>query len=166
MKIVLGIDPGLNGAIAELDTVTGALVRLTDMPTIIGEGARNRRAVNALLLAYMISSSNTLHVYCELVGPRPTDGVVGAFGFGRIRGLIEGVCAALGIPVTFVSAATWKYYAAIPAGKDYKNIARSRAISQWPSQAHLFARKADIDRAEACLVGLAGIEVLSGAKAA
>jgi hypothetical protein len=91
MNTIIGIDPGINGAIAEIDFDSGELLRISDMPTLIGEGAKNRRAVNAPLLAQIIFNSHATHAYCELVGPRPTDGVVGAFGFGRSRGLVEGI---------------------------------------------------------------------------
>lgn len=156
-NIITRIDPGINGAIAEIDVDSGELLRISDMPTLIGEGAKNRRAMNAPLLAQIIFNSHATHAYCELVGPRPTDGVVGAFGFGLRRGIVEGICAAAGIPLTFIAAPSWKRNANIPAGKDNKDIARSRAISRWPSQASLFARKTDIDRAEACLIAISGI---------
>ena len=156
-NIIIGIDPGINGAVAEIDIDSGELLRISDMPTLIGNGAKNRRAVNAPLLAQIIFNSHTTHAYCELVGPRPTDGVVAAFGFGRSRGLVEGICTAAGLPLTFMAATSWKRNANILAGKDNKDIARSRAISRWPAQASLFARKTDIDRAEACLIAISGI---------
>jgi hypothetical protein len=34
--------------------------------------------------------------------------------------------------------------------------ARCKAVAKWPSHADLFARKSDVDRAEACLIGWAG----------
>jgi hypothetical protein len=36
----------------------------------------------------------------EHVSARPREGAVGAFAFGRSRGVIEGVLAAAGVPVT------------------------------------------------------------------
>ncbi len=134
MTIILGIDPGLDGAVAIL-TTTGELLSITDMPTLHGEGAKNRRSVNPILLAEIIGKSNAIHAYCELTGPRPTDGSVGAFGFGRSKGQIEGVCAALSLPITFIAPVAWKRHAEIPAGKEHKDIARSRAIHRWPSLA-------------------------------
>lgn len=129
--MILGIDPGLDGAIATL-TPDGDLVAMEDMPSI-ADGAKGRRALNAPLLWHLIAQSHTTIAYCELVGPRPTDGVVGAFGFGRSRGILEGVLAAAGIPVVLIAPPVWKRTHGIPAGKEHKDMARARAIARWPS---------------------------------
>ena len=39
-----------------------------------------------------------------------------------------------------------------------KDVARSRAIERWPDQVNLFARVKDHDRAEAALIGWAGLQ--------
>ncbi|MGD9540815.1 hypothetical protein [Methylocystis sp.] len=152
---ILGIDPGLDGAIAVL-TDSGELVEIRDMPTLL-DGAKGRRAVNPALFASIIYSTQASRAYCELVGPRPTDGTAGAFGFGRTRGIIEGVLAAAGVPLELIAPPAWKRSAGIAPGKENKDSARSVAISRWPSQAALFARKCDCDRAEAALIGVAGL---------
>lgn len=36
--------------------------------------------------------------------------------------------------------------------------ARTRAVARWPAKAELFRRKADVDRAEAALIGAAGLQ--------
>jgi predicted nucleic acid-binding Zn ribbon protein len=58
------------------------------------------------------------------------------------------------------AAADWvaKRLADIPPGVENKDLARTRAIARWPARADLFARKCDIDRAEACLIALAGLK--------
>jgi hypothetical protein len=38
-----------------------------------------------------------------------------------------------------------------------KDLARTRAIARWPAHADLFARKCDVDRAEAVLIALADL---------
>ena len=152
---ILGIDPGVNGAIVEM-TPQGELIQIHDMPTL-ADGAKGRRAINAPLLASIVFKSHAIKAFCELVGPRPGEGAVGAFGFGRSRGVIEGVLAACGVPVIMVAPPVWKRAAGIGAGKENKDSARSVAIARWPSQAELFARKCDIDRAEACLIAVAGL---------
>jgi crossover junction endodeoxyribonuclease RuvC len=153
--MILGIDPGLDGAIASL-TPGGDLLVIEDMPSI-ADGVQGRRALNAPLLWNLIARSHATIAFCELVGPRPTDGVVGAFGFGRSRGILEGVLAAAGIPVVMIAPPVWKRAASIPPGKEHKDLARARAIARWPAQASLFTRKADCDRAEAALIGVAGM---------
>ena len=60
--------------------------------------------------------------------------------------------------IAFLTPPTWKRLADIPPGVENKDIARARAIARWPAKAELFARKRDIDRAEAALIGLAGLK--------
>jgi hypothetical protein len=38
-----------------------------------------------------------------------------------------------------------------------KDMARSKAIERWPAKADLFKRKSDDGRAEAALIGIAGL---------
>jgi crossover junction endodeoxyribonuclease RuvC len=155
MTIIIRIDPRLDGALAVL-TDGGELIEIHDMPILL-DGAKGRRAVNPALFASIIYSTHAIRAYCELIGPRPTDGAAGAFGFGRTRGIIKGVLAAAGIPMEMIAPPVWKRCAGIAPGKENKDSARSVAISRWPSQAALFARKCDCDRAEAALIGLAGL---------
>jgi hypothetical protein len=51
----------------------------------------------------------------------------------------------------------WKRIADIPPGAENKDLARTRPIARWPMQAEMFRRKSDVDRAEAALIGLAGL---------
>ena len=152
--LIIGIDPGAHGAVAILDEV-GQLLDVFDMPST--PEANGRVATNAPLLASIIAQSHARLAYCEFVGARPTDAKVAAFAFGRARGVIEGVCGALSLPIVFLTPATWKRFANIPAGQENKDLARTRAIANWPSHAEKFARKGDVDRAEACLIGLCGL---------
>jgi crossover junction endodeoxyribonuclease RuvC len=83
---------------------------------------------------------------------------VGAFAFGRSKGVIEGVMAALGVPVGFLTPSAWKRLVGIAPGKEgAKGAARSEAIRRWPAQAGLFAHVKDDGRAEAALIAIAGI---------
>lgn len=154
-RLILGIDPGAHGAVAVLDR-DGNLLGVHDMPSI--EEFAGRPATNAPLLAAIIAKTGACTAYCEFVAARPTDARVAAFAFGRARGVIEGVVGALGIPITFLTPATWKRAANIPPGAANKDIARARAIAKWPIKAELFARKRDVDRAEAALIGWAGLQ--------
>lgn len=74
------------------------------------------------------------------------------------RGVVAGVLAAYGLPVAFLTPATWKRAAGIPPGAENKDLARTRAIARWPHHAELFRRKNDIDRAEAALIAFVGLE--------
>lgn len=165
MALVLGVDPGVAGAIAVLDAETGELVQVVDMP-VLNDGPAGRKSVNAPLLADLVFKTHATAAFVEFVGARPGEGAVGAFAFGRSRGVVEGVLGAAGVPVTFLAPAAWKRAAQIPPGKDgAKDLARSEAIRRWPAQAGLFARRKDDGRAEACLIAVAGLSKLNGVAA-
>jgi crossover junction endodeoxyribonuclease RuvC len=157
--VVLGIDPGAHGAISVL-TEAGQLLGVFDMPSTAE--ANGRRGTNAPLLAGILARTHALVAFCEFVGARPTDAKVAAFSFGRARGVIEGVCGALSLPVVFIAPPVWKRLAAIPPGAENKDLARTRAIARWPAHAELFRRKCDVDRAESCLIALAGLQRRAG----
>lgn len=153
---VLGIDIGSQGAVALL-TSGGDLLEVVDTP-ILRDGPRGRPNVSAALLADIIIKMQATMAYVEFVGARPGEGAVGAFAFGRSRGVIEGVCGAAGLPVAFLTPAHWKRLVGIAPGKvGAKDAARSAAIRRWPAHAALFARGKDHDRAEAALIAVAGL---------
>ena len=152
---VLGVDIGATGALALLED-NGQLVDVWDMPTL-ADGPKNRRTVNAPLLAEIIYKSHADRAYVERVGPRPMEGAVGAFAFGDCKGVIRGCLAAAAIPTIFITPVQWKRIVGVPPGKDMKDQARSNAINRWPGLASKFARKMDDGRAEAALIGLAGL---------
>ncbi|MGJ0507609.1 MAG: hypothetical protein ACR652_10850 [Methylocystis sp.] len=156
MKSILGIDVGGRGAIAVLSPA-GELRELFDMP-VLADGPAGRKAVNAPLLASLVWKSHAGHAFVEFVGARPGEGAVGAFAFGRARGVIEGALGAAGIPATFLTPPTWKRAVGIAPGKvGAKDAARSEAIRRWPDKADLFARVKDDGRAEAALIAVAGL---------
>ena len=123
---ILGLDPGAHGAIALLDE-GGQLLEVHDMPST--PEANGRSATSAPLLAAIIAKSHARIAYCEFVSARPTDAKVAAFAFGRARGVIEGVCGALGVPIVFITPPVWKRLADIPPGAENKDLARTRAIA-------------------------------------
>lgn len=151
---ILGIDPGSRGALALLDAA-GHLLEIEDAP-ILRDGPKGRPTLNAPLLAAIVRRWNPDAAFVELVTSRPTDGHTGAFAFGRCRGAIEGVLAACGIPTTMLAVPTWRKTLALPVSNS-KDAARSEAIRRWPEKAEWFARIRDDGRAEAALIGLAGL---------
>jgi crossover junction endodeoxyribonuclease RuvC len=150
----IAIDIGVHGHIAGFDK-SGGLLWLRAMP--ITREASGRHAINAPLFANDAAASHASIAFVELVTSRPTDSRVGAFGFGRSRGVVEGVLGALSVPVLWIAPAVWKRHANIPPGKQHKDLCRTRAIAKWPSFAESFRRKSDIDAAEAALIGLCGL---------
>jgi crossover junction endodeoxyribonuclease RuvC len=152
---ILGIDPGAHGAVALLDEA-GNLLEVVDTPST--KEANGRIATSAPLLAAILARTHARIAFCEFVSARPTDAKVAAFAFGRSRGVIEGCAGALSIPIVFVAPQVWKRASAIPPGAQNKDLARTRAIARWPAHAERFARKCDVDRAEACLIAWTGLQ--------
>ena len=151
MSYVIGIDPGINGAIAIFRD--GVLHRLIDMPTLeLDSGKTKKRHISAAGLATILNvfiSDADCHVVTERVTARPGQGVTSMFNFGRSAGIIEGVVAALLIPNTYVTPQAWTKAVGRAAGKD---ASRMRAMELFPSKADLFKRAKDDGRADAALV--------------
>ena len=157
MTNIVGVDLGSKGALALLSP-DGALLAVEDMP-ILRDGPGKRPNVNAPLLAEIVYRWQATQAFVEFVGARPGEGPTGAFSFGRSRGVVEGVCAASGLPVAFLTPPTWRRAVGIPPGKDgAKDAARSEAIRRWPHKASFFARVKDDGRAEAALIALVGLQ--------
>jgi crossover junction endodeoxyribonuclease RuvC len=153
---LIGIDIGVSGALALLSPAA-ALLDVRDMP-ILHDGPKGRASVNAPLLAEIIARWNARSAFVEFVGARPGEGAVGAFAFGRARGVIEGTCGALGVSIKFITPPSWKRCVGIAPGRDgAKDAARSEAIRRWPDKAAMFARTRDDGRAEAALIAVAGL---------
>jgi hypothetical protein len=154
MKTVLGIDPGAHGAIAVLDD-GGYLLEVLDTPSTLE--ANGRTATNAPLLAGILARTHARIAFCEFVGTRPTAAKVAAFAFGRAGGVIEGLRRRSRPPDRVFDPANMEASRDIPSGAENKDLARTRAIAQWPAHADPFARKCDVDRAEGCLIALPGL---------
>ena len=152
--MIVGIDPGMAGAIAWLDDF-GRLIEVRDLPVIKGAGLMP----NALALWLVEDGRRPHHAWIERVAARPGAGVSGMFNFGRGYGQIEGVCAALGIAVDLVSPAVWKRALRVPADK---SASRARAAQLWPGLAGTFVRVRDDGRAEAAMIGLYGANAMRG----
>lgn len=153
---ILGVDIGKTGAVALLSPA-GDLIEVRDLPTL-DDGPKGRPAVNAALLAAILWQWQPGRAFVEYVGARPGEAASGAFSFGRCRGVIEGVLGAHGVPTAFLTPPVWKRAVGIAPGRDgAKDAARSEAIRRWPAMATAFARVKDDGRAEAALIGVAGL---------
>lgn len=148
--MIVGIDPGLDGAIAWYD---GDDLTVEDMPTFMLErGGKQKRAVDGARLAALLRA-RVDHVFVERVAAMPKQGVSSVFSFGQSYGLILGVLAALQIPHTTVQPAVWKRALAVPKSKDG---ARARATELLPAWADLWPLVKHDGRAEAAMIALYG----------
>jgi len=151
---VIGIDPGLDGAVAIING-TGNLV-VIDMPTVTVErNGKSKRQVSATELAQILAShnSNNCHVFVEKVSAMAGQGVTSVFSFGRSFGMIEGILAAYRLPVTFVPPATWVKAVGRGQGKD---ASRARAMELFPENQSDFKLKKFDGRADAALIAYWG----------
>jgi crossover junction endodeoxyribonuclease RuvC len=147
--IVLGVDPGVSGAVAFFYPGIGR-VSVHDVPVAGGE-------ISAPHLATLIRTHAPSLAVIERVSAMPGQGVSSCFNFGRSYGDVRGVIGALNIPLHYVTPSTWKKYFKLSSDKE---LSRKLAIQRFPAVADHFARKKDDGRAEAALIALYGAEVL------
>ena len=150
MKIV-GIDPGLSGAIAILEN--NKVLKLFDMP-VMAEGKKNKKQLNSAQLVNIIkdniSSAEHIAVVVEQVNAMPGQGVTSMFNFGQTFGAIKGVCAALKLPIFFVRPSKWKkYFELINSSKD---SSRTKVIEMYPSLSNQLSKKKDVNKSDAILI--------------
>lgn len=148
--IYVGIDPGLDGAIAILNAQRGTL-EVVDMPTVeVLRNGKKKREVSAAMVAATLRDIPAINMaVLERVNAMPGQGVTSVFSFGRSAGVIEGVLGALNIPSAIVSPQKWQKHIGVRGGKDG---ARLRATEVFPAYANLFARKKHDGRADAALM--------------
>ena len=84
MKII-GIDPGLSGAIAILEN--NKVLNIFDIP-VMSEGKKNKRQLNSALLVNLIKEnidqSEEIAVVVEQVNAMPGQGVTSMFNFDKL----------------------------------------------------------------------------------
>lgn len=159
MSILIGIDPGLSGALALL--INGAAIRVDDMPTVSENRSRTvAPAILADLLREMLKAApagGRAMVFIERVASMPGQGVASSFVFGKAAGVAEGVVGALGLPYRLVTPGVWKRRANL-LGKP-KDASRALALTLYPEMSLALARKKDNGRAEALLIARFGADL-------
>jgi len=120
MNLYIGIDPGLDGALAVLDE-SGAVVSVVDMPTIslVKKGKKSKsgkplhkRQPMHVVMAEIVKDAkergNVVVAGMELVSSMPKQGVTSMFSMGRGVGSWEGIVAALDLPIDYITPQSWK----------------------------------------------------------
>lgn len=157
MMIYVGIDPGLNGALAVINPARNE-VQVWDTPTTtLTKPSGTKREYNEALLQTMFAglrsrvvSPQQVHVALEYVHAMPGQGVRSMFSMGLGLGLWRGCIAIAGFPVTHVTPQQWKKSFGL-IGAD-KNASRAKAMQLFPQVAPLLARVKDDGRADALLL--------------
>ena len=139
MKII-GIDPGLSGAIAVLEN--NKVLNIFDIP-VMSEGKKNKRQLNNALLVNLlkenINQEEEVAVVIEQVNAMPGQGVTSMFNFGQTFGALKGICAALELPIFFIRPSKWKkHFELINSSKD---ASRTKAIEMYPKLSNQLSKK-------------------------
>ena len=149
MMTILGIDPGLSGALCWMNGA-GDVIQLEDIP-VFNDG-KGKKSIDALALTTLLIDKRPTHAVIEAVHARPTDSKTGAFTFGRNTGALEALVMGAGIPLMRVSPITWRRFAGLMAGVG-KEASLAAALRLHPScRPMLEGKQARHDRAEAVLM--------------
>jgi len=151
--IIIGVDPGISGAISVIENKK--ILEVYDTPTMI-EGKKNKRQINGAQVSNIIkerlNGNKEVVVVVENVNAMPGQGVTSMFNFGQSFGVIKGICAALSLPIYFVRPTKWKkHFNLIKTNKD---ASRTKVIEAYPEISNKLHRKKDSNRADAILIAL------------
>lgn len=163
--IVIGIDPGLDGALAIISCRTPHEVLVVeDLPVVAYKiGKKSRRRLAAPRLVSLLNSYTVLdEVACVMIEDQKAIGGEGRSSLGRLMevyGIIQGCLAGVGLGFERVQPSVWKRKAGL-LGKD-KEGSRLLAIELYPAMADDLARKKDHGRAEAILIARYSLSTLT-----
>ena len=149
--IIIGIDPGVSGAICIL--TDGKITEIYEMPTMI-DGKKNKKQVNGAEVTNIINkelvNEKDINVVIEQVSAMPGQGVTSMFNFGQSFGVLKGICAALKLPVHFIRPVKWKkHFNLINTEKD---ASRTKVIEVFPYISSKISKKKDANKADAILI--------------
>lgn len=156
MKYILGIDPGLSGALAFYSDND---LQTFPMPLTIGKklksGKKAKNTVDMYELAELIDSwaKDIKFAIIEEVHAMPNQGVTSMFNFGMTYGIIQGIIAANLCPIHYVRPQTWKGVLQVPADK---KLSRARATELFPAYSNQWCKAKWDGRAEAAMIALYG----------
>ncbi len=156
-RVVIGIDPGLSGALAVI-AVRGRLMTTADAPTMkvvkSGGGKKNTYLVADMwhMLSRVVSIYDVACAGIEYQASRPGQGAPATFSQGYGYGLWTMALAAAGVPYEVVQPRKWKADMRIPSGSD-KTASLLMATQLFPSASLRTERGRELDgRAEALLI--------------
>jgi Holliday junction resolvasome RuvABC endonuclease subunit len=146
---VIGIDPGITGAIALHDG--GKLTALQDMPVFDSR-------VDGAQVTTILREMDPDCVYIETSHAMPRNGSIASFSLGMNTGIVIGVVQALSHPLFRITPARWKTKMGVKQLD--KNGVRGIVREMYPDWQSCFARVKDHNRAEAVLISRYGVSVM------
>lgn len=153
--MIIGIDPGLTGAIAFVEQERYFVV---DLPTMAnGKGkAKVKRQIDPGALKEIIGQNVSVYgatrAYLERMASMPGQGVQTMFSLGDTFGAIRSVMAIMKIRTEIITSQSWKKYYKLTSDKE---LCRAKAIELFPGAE--LSRKKDHNRAEALLIANYGL---------
>jgi len=156
MACVIGIDPGVSGAIVKLTGTLSAPVLqwCHDLPAYAektGSG-KTRRYIDGPALLKILKPEKPDLIICERMIAPPGVASNTAFSMGATMGALQTVFALHGARARLVVSSVWKRALDCPADKESARLMAGRLLGfeHWPF-------KRDHNRAEAALIALYGI---------
>ena len=157
--IVMGIDPGLSGALASWD---GDELITCEVPTAKSTGRGREVLWPQLDIAWDENFFWAEHAFLERAMARPGEGVSSAFKFGLVFGGLRGMIATKMLPLTLVTPQSWMKVMGV--GRGSKEASIIRATELFPSNAREFRGPKGGKRdgvAEAALIARYGFDKLT-----
>lgn len=166
---VIGIDPGLNGALAKYNRDFNSMY-IIDMPTwwqLVGRKKRQRVDAVALAEYFLFAKdTGTELVVIEAVGGRPKQSASSGFVFGYTVGLLYMACVMARLPLETVPPQTWKKLLKVPGKRDTDDAETAiinRADELLPDHRECWRGPKGgkrVDRAEAAMLAKFGYDYL------
>lgn len=149
MTVIIGIDPGLKGAICVHRGPDN--IEVFDMPTVsLIVNGKARNMVDPYQFRDIIINAGPCNmVVLEKLSTRPGESPIAALSYGIGFGQMIGVLVALERPYTTVTPQEWTKVLRVGADKDLHRLV---AMQNFPHAADLFKRKKDDGRADAALI--------------
>ena len=155
VALLMGVDPGISGAIAFWFPDQPDQIVVQDVPVVDGQ-------LDPVTLARRIDQMRPTLAVVEKVHAMPKQGVSSTFKFGMAYGMVLGVIATQKIPLHLVTPARWKKAFNLSADKEQS---RALALRLWPG-CDEFGLKKSHGKAEAALIARYGVQLLDRREAA
>lgn len=165
-NVWVGIDPGLNGALAFISSEDSYVISTPTYKIKKGNKNKSEYDINCMCVALSPLAGKNVIVCQELTHAMPGNGNVSMYSFGRGHGLWEGAISAMGLPSIFSLPQQWKKSYPILLNKtsnlDKKDKQKAKAESKkqaialaktmFPHLENQLKRVSDDGKAEALLI--------------
>lgn len=157
--IIIGIDPGMDGAVVAIQGDTREIITVTDCPTLpAGKGRDYDIPAMAEVLRTSILA-NMATVILEQAQAMPKQGVASTFNFGRGFGIWLGILGALEIPYRTVRPSQWtkRIFSGLPGKGKERSVQFARRMFPALELVPPGCRKPRDGRADAACLAYYGV---------